>query len=264
MVKRLLNSLFSSHSKIGLIEPQQATTLRLPEHPDTPIDLIRTNRKKTIAFRVANNRIKITAPKRLALYRIQHLLHKRSEWIGRQLEYQASIPEELPRQYFSGEPIRYLGEEYSLELATASGRSHTIELKSDSLMVALTARQQAHAQRQQKLITLLGAWYKQRATEYLPELVAHLASSIGVHYGPIEIRHFKSRWGSCRADGRLQFNWRIMMAPAQIIEYVAIHELCHRIHLNHSAAFWSEVARHMPEFKQHRKWLKENGHLLTL
>ena len=127
-------------------------------------------------------------------------------------------------------------------------------------MVELPDSQQNH----ESVKAALGQWYQLRAEQRLPKIVQQLSQKIGVDYGDIEIRHFKSRWGSCRADGRLQFNWRLMMAPSKVIEYVVVHELCHRLHLNHSPAFWNEVERHMPEFQHHRKWLKTDGHLLTL
>ncbi|NOR51221.1 MAG: DUF45 domain-containing protein [Gammaproteobacteria bacterium] len=274
MVKRLLNSLLAPRIKIGSTRssgPSQPTRLQLSAHPDTLSELKRTRRKKTVAFSVSNNRIKILAPKRLALYQIQQLLHKRSDWIGRQLEYQASLPdepEELARQYIDGDSVKYLGRRYRLTINSSARSAHSVKLCSGKLLVTLTCKCQHPAQNpdqnRDEIKSAIGHWYHQRAEERLPKIVAQLAAKIGVNYGDIEIRHFKSRWGSCRADGRLQFNWRLMMAPSKVIEYVVVHELCHRIHLNHSRAFWGEVERHMPEFQQHRKWLKTDGHLLIV
>ena len=266
MVKRLLNALFAPRMALGTAPVHsRSTSLQLPEHPNTRIELKRTHRKKTVAFRVSNNQIQITAPKRLALYRIQQLLLRRSDWIGQQLEFQATLPAEpveLVRQYIDGEQINYLGRRYRLAISTSDNRAHSAKLYAGQLQVTLANRHQN--QTQDQIRRTIGQWYQQRAEERLPEIVAQIASMIGVNYGAIEIRHFKSRWGSCRADGRLQFNWRLMMASSKVIEYVVIHELCHRIHLNHSRAFWYEVERHLPDFRQHRRWLKENGHLLTL
>ncbi|MCW8983350.1 MAG: M48 family metallopeptidase, partial [Gammaproteobacteria bacterium] len=254
MVKRLLNALLFPPIKIGSTGPSERTKLHLPEHPDTPIELKRTQRKKTIAFRVANNCIKVMAPKRLALYRIQQLLNKRSEWIGRQLEYQASLPEDpvySTPQYFDGAQIKYLGKKYHLALSHTPKTKQGIKFHSGRLRVNLPIKRQSH----EAIKNLLSSWYQQRAEERLPTLVEQLSKKIGVSYGDIQIRHFKSRWGSCRADGRLQFNWRLMMAPSSIIEYVVVHELCHRLHLNHSPKFWHEVEKQMPDYRQHRKWL---------
>jgi len=283
MVKRLLNALFAPRMTVRTETFSHSTSLQLPEHPNTRIELKRTHRKKTVAFRVRNNQIQITAPKRLALYRIQQLLLRRSDWIGKQLEFQAAHseePAELIRQYIDGERIHYLGRRYRLAISSGDDNAHSAKLYAGQLRVTLANRclnrlkkgeespaqnrDQIRDQTQDHIRHTIGQWYQQRAEERLPEIVAQIATTIGVNYGAIEIRHFKSRWGSCRADGRLQFNWRLMMASSEVIEYVVIHELCHRIHLNHSRAFWGEVEKHMPDYKQHRKWLKTDGHLLTL
>jgi len=268
MVKRLLSSLFAPRMTLGAAPVHsRSTSLQLPEHPNTQIELKRTHRKKTVAFRVRNNQIQITAPKRLALYQIQQLLLRRSDWIGKQLEFQAAHPEEpaeLVRQYIDGERINYLGRRYRLAISTGDDNTHSAKLYAGQLRVTLANRRLSPLKKGDQIRRTIGQWYQQRAEERLPEIVAQIAATIGVNYGAIEIRHFKSRWGSCRADGRLQFNWRLMMASSEVIEYVVIHELCHRIHLNHSRAFWDEVKKHMPDFKQHRKWLKTDGHLLTL
>ena len=97
------------------------------------------------------------------------------------------------------------------------------------------------------------------AARLIPLRVAHFASSMGVTYGTITIRHQKTRWGSCSAKGNLNFNCLLMLAPPEVLDYVVVHELCHRKALNHSAAFWAEVAKVMPGYGLHRKWLKNNG-----
>lgn len=261
MVKRLFNSLLLSRNKVGSPAPSTTSSLQLPEHPDTPIELKRTRRKKSIAFQISNNQIKVLAPKRLALYRIQQMLHKRSGWIGKQLEYQASLPKEIEKLYMDGTQIHYLGRRYRLNITTTQNRSCSVQLKSGKIELSLQEHQLGN---QTAIKAALGRWYQQRAEEQIPLMVEQLAQTMGVDYGPIQIRHFKSRWGSCRADGRLQFNWRLMMADFRVLEYVITHELCHRIHLNHSRGFWNEVECHMPEFHRHQKWLKSEGHRLTL
>ena len=97
------------------------------------------------------------------------------------------------------------------------------------------------------------------AREEFTMLIAKWAPRLGVTYGKITIRAQKSRWGSCSAQGNLNFNCLLMLAPAEVREYVAVHELCHRRHMNHSAQFWAAVANALPDYERCRKWLKENG-----
>ena len=98
-----------------------------------------------------------------------------------------------------------------------------------------------------------------QAVRIIPERVWHYAPLIGVTYGRITIRNQKSKWGSCSARGNLNFNCLLMDAPGEVLDYVVVHELCHRKEMNHSPAFWAEVARVCPDYKAHIKWLKTEG-----
>lgn len=99
----------------------------------------------------------------------------------------------------------------------------------------------------------------EKARKKIPPKVAHYASIIGVTYGRITIRNQKTRWGSCSGKGNLNFNCLLMLAPEVVLDYVVVHELCHRKEMNHSKRFWNEVERILPDYKKHRNWLKENG-----
>lgn len=98
-----------------------------------------------------------------------------------------------------------------------------------------------------------------QAREELPGRVQYYADILGVTYGRITIRSQHTRWGSCSAKGNLNFNCLLMLCPSQVMDYVVIHELCHRKELNHSPDFWAEVEKIFPDYRIHRKWLKENG-----
>lgn len=99
----------------------------------------------------------------------------------------------------------------------------------------------------------------ERALEYIPQRVYHFARLIGVDYGRITIRNQKTRWGSCSGKGNLNFNCLLMLMPPDIIDYVVVHELCHRKEMNHSPAFWREVAKILPDYKKAEAWLKAEG-----
>lgn len=110
------------------------------------------------------------------------------------------------------------------------------------------------------------------ATDKIPEThirrkfteeVSYWAERVGVSFNRIAYRNQKSKWGSCSHDGNLNFNLKLAYAPAGVREYVIIHELCHLIHHNHSSRFWAEVAKHCPDFAIPRKWLRQNGRILS-
>ena len=105
----------------------------------------------------------------------------------------------------------------------------------------------------------------EEALKVIPERVEYFAKVIGVTYGKITVRNQKTRWGSCSSKGNLNFNCLLMLAPPEVLDYVVVHELCHRKQMNHSKAFWLEGEKVLPDYKEARKWLKEDGsQIITL
>lgn len=98
-----------------------------------------------------------------------------------------------------------------------------------------------------------------KALEIVPKRAEYFAKKLGVSYGRITIRNQKTRWGSCSGKGNLNFNCLLMLAPPEVLDYVVVHELCHRREMNHSDRFWKEVEKILPDYKVWKKWLKENG-----
>ena len=98
-----------------------------------------------------------------------------------------------------------------------------------------------------------------QAKASLPERAAYFAPLVGVTYGNITIRNQRTRWGSCSSQGNLNFNCLLMLSPPEVLDYVIVHELAHRKQMNHSAAFWEEVAAVLPDYRKQVKWLKEQG-----
>ncbi|MBQ9420566.1 MAG: M48 family metallopeptidase [Lachnospiraceae bacterium] len=103
---------------------------------------------------------------------------------------------------------------------------------------------------------------KKKARKVFAERAAYFAPLVGVDYHSISIRLQKSRFGSCSAKGNLNFNAALLLAPAETLDYVVVHELCHRLEMNHSPRFWREVERVLPDYRRQKKWLKDNGSLI--
>lgn len=104
--------------------------------------------------------------------------------------------------------------------------------------------------------------FADRALEIIPERVAYFAPLVGVEVNGITVRNQRTRWGSCSAKGNLNFNCLLVLAPSGVLDYVVVHELCHRLEMNHSPRFWREVERVMPDYAERKKWLRENGGVL--
>lgn len=127
------------------------------------------------------------------------------------------------------------------------------------------SRQQEHfkeaAKKQVAITDAMRKEGKKEAKKRIPERIAYYAKLMGVSYGRIAVREQKTRWGSCSAAGNLNFNWKLILMPPEILDYVVVHELAHRKELNHSKAFWSVVEQILPDYKERRRWLKTEGAL---
>jgi predicted metal-dependent hydrolase len=108
------------------------------------------------------------------------------------------------------------------------------------------------------------AWYRDQARTILKKHATAQAANMGLSFGALRITGAQKRWGSCSSKGNLNFSFRIVMAPEEVIRYVVLHELCHLVEQNHSRRFWSLIESNMPEYRKHRTWLGDNGYRLTL
>lgn len=115
-----------------------------------------------------------------------------------------------------------------------------------------------------KRMEVMDRRYRQAAREYFTKRCEHYRQLTGGSYTRVTIRDQKTRWGSCSTSGTLSFNYRLMFAPLRVLDYVVVHELCHLTHMNHSRNFWNLVGSVMPEYKEHRAWLKQHGRELNI
>ena len=125
--------------------------------------------------------------------------------------------------------------------------------------IEMLREKQAEAEDVKKLTAEEIKTLAEQALKLIPQRVEYFARQVGVTYGRITIRNQKTRWGSCSRKGNLNFNCLLMLAPTEILDYVVVHELCHRKEMNHSKAFWTEVEKVLPDYRQSVQWLKENG-----
>jgi len=217
------------------------------------IEVIRTGRRKTAEIRVDEGSVSIRVPMRTSMGRIDELLHTKGEWILKKLSRQEHILPVEPRAYVSGEEFCYLGSGYRLEVQC--GPFAPVKMFHGCLRVRVPGGStHPHLVR-----NALVRWYKQRAYDKLNQMVEQVSHQVGVLPAKVEVRNFKARWGSCSSTGVVQFNWRIMLAPARMVEYVVVHELCHLLQHNHSKAYWREVERVMPDYRECREWFKSHG-----
>ncbi len=189
------------------------------------------------------------------------VLRANTNWILRTMSRLARESDQRPRRcYQSGEVFHYRGKACQLDLAfVANGGPGSVQLIGDALVLECPQSAQLPDRR-----AAVVDWYRSQAKAYLPQRTRQLAEEHGFAFGQLRIKHQKTRWGSCSAQGNLNLNLRLMMAPDAVSDYVILHELCHLRELNHSAAFWRLVAERCPDYQKWRAWLKDNGRMLKL
>ena len=221
-------------------------------------EIIRTSRRTSADIRVEDGAVSVVVPASTSTERIDQLLTAKRRWIKEKIALHREQAPPATHRFVSGEAFSYLGRNYRLKVET--GNFAPVKLLNGRLVVTVPeGSQQPHMVR-----NALVRWYKRQAEQKLTEKVARFAPMVGVEPAGVGIRSFKSRWGSCTSRGKLEFNWRIMMAPNRMVDYVVVHELCHLIRHDHSPEFWREVARVMPEYEQCREWLRNNAIKLGL
>lgn len=216
-------------------------------------EVIRTSRRKTADIRVEEGAVSIIVPSETSPEKIDQLLAAKRRWIREKITLHQESAPTSSKHFVSGEAFAYLGRNYRLKVER--GSFAPVKLINGRLLVTLPqGAEQPHMVR-----NALVRWYKRQAEQKLIEKVTRFAPVVGVEPTGVGVRTFKSRWGSCTAKGKLEFNWQIMMAPNRMVDYVVIHELCHLIRHDHSPEFWRELGRVMPDYQQGREWLRENG-----
>jgi len=226
-----------------------------------PLEIIQTNRKKTASIEIKNNSIKVIVPKTLSEDRIKALIQQRASWIEKKIRTQAEMPPFRPKEYVNGEDFTYLGKNYRLKRIT----SNTKETKLKNGYLHVPVNQNASPSVQEKEINAsLTQWYKTHALKKLQQKTDRYAKQMNVTPRSVTVKDYKARWGSCSTSGDITYNWKIIMAPHRIVDYVVVHELAHLLEHNHSDKYWKHVENMMTDFRERREWLKINANTLVV
>lgn len=200
----------------------------------------------------------VRSPQFLKADRILEILKKKARWI---IEKQELVRNQShlgsAKEFVSGEAFPYLGKQYRLKVIKfALKEEGKCKLINGRFLAEINADLNSERIKSTVRETLMD-WYSERAKEKIPERVRLYARQIGKWPERVEIKNHKRRWGSCSHNGIVRFNWKIIMAPVTILDYVIVHELCHLIHQHHSAQFWQKVQAIMPDYTKRRHNLRE-------
>jgi len=222
------------------------------------LEIIKTNRKGSIGLKVEPNRIALMVPKNMSDETINLFIENEKEWLLQKItEQKQHLPKHI--SFISGNELLLFGEKilYKEDNHTPVVKIHTVFL--DSTLTVYCKQQRALKNLPGAVRKIAISFFTEQLSLFLDEILLNWANKIQVNPIEVSIKNYKSRWGSCCVDGRVQFNWRLAMAPKSVVEYVVIHELCHLIHANHSKQYWQVVAKFCPDYQQQKNWLKENG-----
>lgn len=204
--------------------------------------------------------LRVSAPLRVAERDIPAYIHEKADWVLRKLDEFARLERHMPHPtYRHGSQVRFLGHAYTLHVKVEPRRRSRVRIDGDVIEVSVPDAWETEERRTDVVARILTTWYGMQARRAIPPRVAQHAARMGITHARITIRRQKSRWGSCSSTGNLSFNQALMLLPVAVIDYVIIHELAHRVHLNHSKAFWELVERYCPDRRHHQHWLRAHA-----
>jgi predicted metal-dependent hydrolase len=216
---------------------------------DLPYRVRRSDRARRVRVSVnALGEVEVVLPRRSPERAAAAAIVELRPWIERRLAAASAVREAIAAR---GATVPYLGRD--LQLRAEAGRSR-VHRRGDVLLVPGDERAPAAIER----------WYRRAAArEIAPRLDAAVAA-LGTRYSTLTIRSQRTRWGSCSTSGAMSFNWRLLLAPEPVLDYVVWHEACHLRVMDHSSSFWSLVRQHCPAYEDHRRWLRRHGATLVL
>ena len=182
---------------------------------------------------------------------IHSFINEKKEWIEKAY---AKMQKRKPvkKTYIDEEEFLFLGKLYKLKYYSGI----KIGFKDNNLYFPTASKFRAEKE--------LTKWYIDQASKFIAKRVQHHAEKMNAEFGDLRFSDTSSKWGTCFPDNSLQFNWRLIMTPLMVLDYVVIHELAHTTEKNHGPSFWRKVRLFTPAYRQHRKWLTENAHLLQV
>ncbi|HEV2075207.1 MAG TPA: SprT family zinc-dependent metalloprotease [Thermoleophilaceae bacterium] len=225
-----------------------------------PYSVRRSDRARHARVVVTTEGVELVVPRRMALRHATPLLREKRGWIERTLERMSEAERSLPAPRLEdGGFVPYLGRELRLRVAVEPGRGRPHVARRGDAVVVRLGDEGAHALR-----AALERWYRRQARLEVERRLDTAVERAGMSYGRLSIRGQRTRWASCSAAGAMSFNWRLLLAPERILNYVVEHEVAHLTVLDHSPRFWRLLAERFPRYLDHERWLRRHGPALRL
>ena len=235
----------------------QARQILLLERPVT-YSLARRKRR-TIGLLIDHRGLTVSAPARTPLYEIENFILEKARWILTKLEEWSQRTPNTVRYWRASEPLMFLGESLVVQINEVPKKQIGASRNADILTVGVTELTRPDAIRLQ-----VKQWLRQEAESLFTQRLAVYCEKMNLSVPRLFLSSAETRWGSCNGNGRVSLNWRLIHLPIALIDYVVVHELAHFRQMNHSAKFWAEVERSLPDYRTTRDELKARAHSLPL
>ncbi|MFJ7371422.1 M48 family metallopeptidase [Lysinibacillus sp. NPDC098008] len=224
-----------------------------------------SERRKTVSISVDANGVMITAPAQTTEDKIEELVYQKASWIRAQLfHFNEMLDESHTRAFLSGEKLPYLGRQYRLKVFKNDDiREATFKFQQGTF-IALLPVQIAEEQHREVLLPLYEQWIKEKGEAFVRNRIHRFTLKLQQQPTAVKIKDQQQRWGSCTASGQVLINWRILLAPVSIIDYVLAHELAHLKYMDHSKAFWDTLGMLVDDYEERKEWLRVNGKTLYI
>lgn len=211
--------------------------------------------RKTMSIEVEpSGEVTVISPLELNENIILEKVKPKANWIvKKQYEVNSININKINREAVSGESYLYLGRNYSLLIEDKDSKEITVKLFRGKFIVSTYTRDQ------EEIKSALEKWYRKKTLLRVKERVNYFKEYFSVKPKEIKVKEQKKRWASCTSNNELLFNWRCSMAPANVLDYIVVHEMVHILYKDHSSEFWDKVASIIPDFESRRNWLRENG-----
>jgi predicted metal-dependent hydrolase len=204
--------------------------------------------------------IRVRPPLKMTPEQVDETVFSKRLWIYRNLaEWRDLNATRIVREWVNGEAFLYLGNSYRLSLVDEQDEPLKLKDGRFCLLRSLISSENVHATN-----AAFQTFYISKGLPKFQQRVNYFAGKVGVKVGQVQMKDLGFRWASCSVKGDLQFHWKCMMAPLTVIDYIVVHELCHLHYRDHSQAFWNEVDKIMPQYKERKEWLRLRGAELDL
>jgi len=225
-----------------------------------PYRIRRSDRARRARIHVSPDGVEVVVPRRLPERDVEPFVEEKRAWIERTLRKMREAEAEFaPPLLEPGGDVPYLGERLALDVVVEPGRVRAHVARRESRLEVRVGSAGSGAIRD-----ALERWYRRRARVEVEQRLEEATSRVDRSYAGLQIRGQRSRWASCSSTGAMSFNWRLLLAPEEILEYVVEHEVVHLDVHDHSGRFWDLLASRSPDWEAHERWLRRHGHSLRL